>query len=56
LAVATFLQSSENGLGAEGREKALRLRDGAQSSLDASLNAGRLNYDLAKAAWVRLCS
>ena len=52
LALATFLQSSETGLGAEGRDKALRLRDEAQSALDASLNAGRLNYDLAKAAWV----
>ena len=53
LAVATFLQSSENGLGAEGRMKALRLRDEAQCALDASLNGGRLNHDLAKAAWVR---
>jgi len=53
LAVATFLQSSENGLGAEGRNKALRLRDEAQSALDASMNAGRLDHDLAKAAWVR---
>lgn len=52
LAVATFLQSSETGLGAEGRNKALRLRDEAQSALDASLNAGRLDHDLAKAAWV----
>ena len=54
LAVATFLQSSETGLGAEGRNKALRLRDEAQSALDASLNAGRLDHDLAKAAWVCL--
>ena len=52
LAVATFLQSSETGLGAEGRNKALKLRDEAQSALDASLNAGRLDHDLAKAAWV----
>jgi len=56
LAVATFLQSSETGLGAEGREKALRLRDEAQSALDASLNAGRLNHDIVKAAWVRWLS
>lgn len=54
LAVATFLQSSETGLGTEGRNQALRLRDEAQSALDASLNAGRLDHDLAKAAWVRL--
>ena len=53
LAVATFLQSSETGLGTEGRNKALRLREEAQSALDASLNAGRLDHDLAKAAWVR---
>ena len=52
LAIATFLQSSETGLGAEGRNKALRLRDEAQSALDASLNAGRVDHDLAKAAWV----
>ena len=52
LALATFLQSSETGLGAEGRNKALRLRDEAQGALDASLNAGRLDHDLAKAAWV----
>jgi hypothetical protein len=52
LAVAIFLQSSETGLGAEGRNKALRLRDEAQSALDASLGAGRLDHDLAKAAWV----
>ena len=52
LALATFLQSSETGLGTEGRNKALRLRDEAQSALEASLNVGRLNYDLAKAAWV----
>ena len=53
LALATYLQSSETGLGAEGRNKALRLRDEAQSALDASLNSGRLDHDLAKAAWVR---
>ena len=52
LALATFLQSSETGLGAEGRRRALRLRDEAQSAMDASLNAGRLDPDLAKAAWV----
>ena len=52
LALATFLQSSETGLGTEGRNKALRLRDEAQGALDASLNAGRLDHDLAKAAWV----
>jgi hypothetical protein len=56
LTVATFLQSSESGLGAEGRNKALRLRDEAQSALDASINAGRLDYDLVKAAWVRWLS
>lgn len=56
LALATFLQSSETGLGAEGRNKALRLRDEAQSALEASLNTGRLDHELAKAAWVRRLS
>ncbi|KAF9778621.1 hypothetical protein BJ322DRAFT_1014096 [Thelephora terrestris] len=52
LALATFLQSSETGLGAEGRKRALRLRDEAQSAMEASVNAGRVNPDLAKAAWL----
>ncbi|KAF8887164.1 hypothetical protein BD779DRAFT_1528462 [Infundibulicybe gibba] len=52
LAMATFWQSSEVGFGRHGREKALRLRDEAQSSLEASLNAGWIDETLAQAAWL----
>ena len=53
LATSIFWQSSEVGLGCEGRERALRLRDEAQSALDASLNAGWIDVALVQAAWVR---
>jgi len=52
LATAILWQSSEVGLGREGRERALRFRDEAQSALDASLNAGWIDVSLAQAAWV----
>lgn len=52
LAMATFWQSSEVGLGRAGRERALRFRDEAQSALDASFNAGWIDETLAQAAWV----
>ncbi|KAH7928462.1 hypothetical protein BV22DRAFT_1030769 [Leucogyrophana mollusca] len=52
LAIATFFQSSEAGLGKEGRDRALRLRDVAQGALEASLNAGWIDDSLAQAAWL----
>lgn len=52
LAMSTFWQSSEVGLGRPGRERALRFRDEAQSALDASYNAGWIDETLAQAAWV----
>ncbi|KAH7911716.1 hypothetical protein BJ138DRAFT_1006003 [Hygrophoropsis aurantiaca] len=52
LAMATFFQSSEAGLGKEGRDRALRLRDVAQGALEASLNAGWIDEYLAQAAWI----
>ncbi|PPQ77466.1 hypothetical protein CVT25_011336 [Psilocybe cyanescens] len=52
LALATFWQSSEVGYGKEGRERALRFRDEAQSAMDASFNAGWIDETLAQAAWL----
>ncbi|KAH0586087.1 hypothetical protein H2248_007358 [Termitomyces sp. 'cryptogamus'] len=52
LAMSTFWQSSEAGLGHLGRERALRFRDEAQSALDASFNAGWIDETLAQAAWL----
>jgi len=52
LAMATFWQSSEVGLGNAGRQKALRFRDEAQAAMDASFNAGWIDETLAQAAWV----
>nr|GAT60123.1 predicted protein [Mycena chlorophos] len=52
LAVAIFWKSSEIGLGRRGRELALLLREEAQSALEASYNAGRVDETLAQAAWI----
>ncbi|KAG6897754.1 hypothetical protein C0992_011423 [Termitomyces sp. T32_za158] len=52
LAMSTFWQSSEAGLGQFGRERALRFRDEAQGALDASFNAGWIDETLAQAAWL----
>ncbi|KAF9071182.1 hypothetical protein BDP27DRAFT_1219488 [Rhodocollybia butyracea] len=52
LALSTFWQSSELGKGQAGRTQALRLRDEAQSALDASFNAGSIDETLAQAAWL----
>ncbi|KAF8073616.1 hypothetical protein FPV67DRAFT_1478620 [Lyophyllum atratum] len=52
LAMSTFWQSSEIGLGRLGRDRALRFRDEAQSALDASFNAGWIDETLAQAAWL----
>ncbi|KAJ3566110.1 hypothetical protein NP233_g7198 [Leucocoprinus birnbaumii] len=52
LAISTFWQSSEVGIGRAGRERALRFRDEAQGALEASVNAGWLDETLAQAAWL----
>ncbi|CAG8745248.1 12475_t:CDS:2, partial [Acaulospora colombiana] len=51
LAMATLMRSSETGLGREGRKFALWLRDAAQASLDASINASWIDPSLAQAAF-----
>jgi hypothetical protein len=53
LALSTLMQSTEVGLGKEGRKFALWLRDAAQASLDASVNVSWIDPNLAKAAFVR---
>ncbi|KAH8119434.1 hypothetical protein DFH11DRAFT_1501181 [Phellopilus nigrolimitatus] len=50
LALATLLQSSELGLGHGGRERALWLRDTAQSYLEAAWTASPIDPSLAQAA------
>lgn len=52
LAVATFIQSSEQEGGAKGRAWAMRLRDEAQGSLEASLNSRWIDESLVYASWV----
>ncbi|KAH9922814.1 uncharacterized protein BXZ73DRAFT_91534 [Epithele typhae] len=52
LALATFLKSHEMELGAAGRARSLRLRDQAQSALEASLNSRWLDHSLVQAAWL----
>lgn len=52
LALATLLQSSELGLGRRGRERALWLRDTAQSFLEAAWNVAIVDPALAQAAMV----
>ncbi|KAJ7505151.1 hypothetical protein B0H11DRAFT_1708267 [Mycena galericulata] len=52
LAMSTFWQSSEIGLGQHGRQRALIFRDEAQSALEASFNAGWVDDTLAQAAWI----
>ncbi|KAE9405655.1 hypothetical protein BT96DRAFT_915878 [Gymnopus androsaceus JB14] len=52
LALAIFWQSSEIGQGSVGRTRALRLREEAQSALEASFNAGSIDETLAQAAWL----
>ncbi|TFY53050.1 hypothetical protein EVJ58_g9664, partial [Rhodofomes roseus] len=51
---ATFLQSSdsEQGKGAAGRERALRLKDEAQGALQASLASRWIDDNLVQAAWI----
>ncbi|KIK57175.1 hypothetical protein GYMLUDRAFT_75693 [Collybiopsis luxurians FD-317 M1] len=52
LALSTFWRSSELGEGRAGRIRALRLREEAQSALEASFNAGSIDETLAQAAWI----
>lgn len=52
LALSAFWQSSEIEQGRKGRIRALRLREEAQSVLEASFNAGSIDETLAQAAWV----
>jgi len=52
LALATFLRSSEAEQGARGRTRALKLRDEAQSALEASVNARWIDESLVQASWV----
>ncbi|KAI0822302.1 hypothetical protein BC628DRAFT_1327700 [Trametes gibbosa] len=52
LALATFFRSHEGELGARGRARSLKLRDQAQSALEASLNSRWVDPSLAQAAWL----
>ncbi|KAL0069865.1 hypothetical protein AAF712_003135 [Marasmius tenuissimus] len=52
LSLSIFWQSSEIGRGAEGRGLALRLRNEAQSALEASFNSGWVDESLAQASWL----
>ncbi|KAJ3928382.1 MAG: hypothetical protein NXY57DRAFT_1021362 [Lentinula lateritia] len=52
LALSAFWQSSEIEQGRKGRIRALRLREEAQSVLEASFNAGSIDETLAQAAWL----
>ena len=52
LALSTFFRSHDGELGARGRERAMALRDRAQSAVEASLNSRWLDHGLVQAAWV----
>ncbi|RPD77848.1 hypothetical protein L226DRAFT_504311 [Lentinus tigrinus ALCF2SS1-7] len=52
LALATFFRSHEGELGADGRERALKLRDQAQSALEGSLSSRWVDHSLVQAAWL----
>jgi hypothetical protein len=52
LALSMLMKSSETGLGENGRRLSLWLRDAAQSSLEASINASWIEPSLAQAAFV----
>ncbi|KAI0642522.1 hypothetical protein C8Q79DRAFT_916795 [Trametes meyenii] len=52
LALSTLHQSSELEMGDKGMEKALKLIDQAYSAFHASLNSGRVDVELAQAAYV----
>ncbi|KAI1789635.1 hypothetical protein LXA43DRAFT_1152573, partial [Ganoderma leucocontextum] len=52
LALSTFFRSHEGELGSRGRERAMTLRDQAQSALEASLNSRWVDHGLVQAAWL----
>ena len=52
LALATLMKSSQLELGITGRNRALWLRDAAQSNLEQSLNGQWIDLSLAEAAMV----
>lgn len=52
LALSTFFRSREGELGSRGRDRAMSLRDQAQSALEASLNSRWVDHGLVQAAWV----
>ncbi|KAF9049535.1 hypothetical protein BDZ89DRAFT_1154415 [Hymenopellis radicata] len=52
LAMSVFWQSSEAGLGSRGRERALLLKEMAQSALESSYSSGWIDETLAQAAWL----
>ena len=53
LAIGTLAQSSEAENGAPGRARALKLLDLADSTLQASLASGWVDFGLVQASWVR---
>lgn len=53
LAMATLMKSSEIELGSEGRHRAVRYRDSAQTLLESACNQQLVDYTLAEAALVR---
>ncbi|KAI0929798.1 hypothetical protein AcV5_006666 [Taiwanofungus camphoratus] len=52
LAMAALMKSSEIELGSEGRARALRLRDTAQTMLEAACSSQSIDYTLAEAALI----
>ncbi|KAI0917327.1 hypothetical protein AcW1_007456 [Taiwanofungus camphoratus] len=52
LAISTFYQSSEEGQGAQGRDRALKLRDEAQSAFEVSLSTRWIDENLVQASWL----
>lgn len=55
LALATLMKSSEIEHGQTGRDRALYLRDQAQSALEAACHAQAVDFTLAEAALVCRC-
>ncbi|VDB94213.1 unnamed protein product [Peniophora sp. CBMAI 1063] len=51
-AISALFQGSEAGDGAEGRRRALKLRDEAQGALEAALSSRSISEELAGAAWI----
>lgn len=53
LALSVFFTGSEMEGGQASRDRAAMLRDLAQAAMESSLAVGWIDYNLAKAAWVR---